>query len=288
MGSRCLSAPLFNMKTGILLIAFGRIGYMKMAFNMAKSLKFFSPDVKIALATDGTHTAIKDIEKYVDVFIPIEKGDPGDIKMSMYDLTPFENTLYLDVDGICIKDIRPLIDLYLKDGRPFISDVHGEGGINDDIHYSIWAKNKHIWAWFNLPIDAKFQGLQTSLVWFTKESKPLFDCIQKTKNFPKKFLTHKWGNSIPDELIFGGAAAKVGFDAKFTGRPIFFGNRGVARVTYDEMVENHYINSMYGNVNLVLSKYRRYYDQTVRQIKKDGGKSFLASDFINDKFVNHV
>jgi hypothetical protein len=279
--------PLFNMTTGILLIAFGRIGYMKMAFNMAKSLKHFSPDVQIALATDGTHVAIKEIENYVDIFVPIEKGDPGTIKMSMYNLTPFDNTLYLDVDGICIKDIRPLINAYKKDGRPFISDVHGEGGINDTIGYSIWALNKHIWAWWNLPIDAKFQGIQTSLVWFTKESKPLFDCIQETKNFPKKFLIHKWGNSIPDELVFGGAAAKVGFDAKFTGRPIFFGNRANGRISYEEMVQKHYINSMYGNVNLVLSRYRRFYDQTVRSMNK-GGKSYLASDFINDKFVNHV
>ena len=106
---------------GVVLFAFGKVGYYQAAYNLAYSIKYHSPNVKISLFVDDIKkckNATGDINNYVDSLNEIEhsdlyvdgKFDPAMLKVSLYKYLPFKNNLYLDVDAICLKDIQPLID----------------------------------------------------------------------------------------------------------------------------------------------------------------------------------
>jgi hypothetical protein len=46
------------MEKGILLIAFGKAGYAYMAYNMALSIRKTTPNLPIALVSDGIHKVL--------------------------------------------------------------------------------------------------------------------------------------------------------------------------------------------------------------------------------------
>ena len=61
----------------ILLIAFGKRGYAYAAYNLAFSLKHFSPALKITILTDGnifTHLNPSE-QKIFDKILPFKKPD---------------------------------------------------------------------------------------------------------------------------------------------------------------------------------------------------------------------
>jgi len=111
---------------GILLIAIGGVSYAKWAANIAASLRFHSHDVKIHLAhSEGFDNNFTEVEKerLFDSFSVIPKENytngkggfaPGKCKLFMNEYTPFERTIYIDVDGCAIKDIKPIFEA-LKD-----------------------------------------------------------------------------------------------------------------------------------------------------------------------------
>ena len=101
------------MDKGILLIALGK-HYNKLAYNMAKSIKRFS-DIPIAVITDDKEEFLLDafdiiIEPKLHDYLEGYAFNPFKFKTYIYDYTPFEHTIYLDVDGIALKDLTPLLE----------------------------------------------------------------------------------------------------------------------------------------------------------------------------------
>ncbi len=97
------------LKEGILLVSFGSATYAKYAYNMAYSIKHYCQSLPIFLYTDGV--GMNQIDQ--SVFDKVEHydfdlSDPGLNKIKLFEISPFEKTLYLDVDGVCLKDISPL------------------------------------------------------------------------------------------------------------------------------------------------------------------------------------
>lgn len=95
---------------GILLLATGNSLYGKLAFNAALSIKAGDPTIKIALVCDKS--AISELkENHISFFnhmyeIPKQcielNGKPHHFKAKthLYDLTPFEKTLFIDADTL--------------------------------------------------------------------------------------------------------------------------------------------------------------------------------------------
>jgi hypothetical protein len=274
------------MKKGILLIAFGKPGYAYMAYNMALSIRKHSPNLHITLASDGVESYMRSgYSKLFDNIVHFTPQEAGRVKVEMDTFSPYEHTLYLDVDGCLVSDIEPFFDKLIEEGKPFNTDVHGEGGLTDVIPYAIWAKNTASWAWFELPLDARYQAIQSSITYFSKEAKPLFEMAREKYNFPRKFLSHKWGNSIPDELIFSGCLAKLGWKVGFEKRPIMFGNNIRQGLTRRNIGEQYHVLSLFGNERLVRLRYREMYDLILKLMADKEFQPYSNRDFYNHKHV---
>ncbi len=97
------------MKQGIVLIALGHPYYGRMAYNLALTLKFKNPSMQIAIIHNHTSLSHLD-EKRMSIFdqlIPIEDSKYWTVngaqnyaypKLFLDQLTPFEETIFLDVD----------------------------------------------------------------------------------------------------------------------------------------------------------------------------------------------
>jgi len=264
------------MSKGIVLFAFGDRAYYNMAYNMALSIKATSK-LKVALVHDLHNFKLKPMPaENWDVFdklVPLQKKhtDAGQIKCNMYKYMPYEENLYLDVDGCALKSLDPLMDeLTAKEGW-FYTQVNGKGGKSDDIPYSIWATNDDIWEFFGLEEDAVLPAIQSSYVFVRKcdEAKAFFDKVAKNydKKFDKRKLTMRWGGSIPDELIYSGTMAQLGMNTDaHGGRHIYFGWKN--KETISEVFEGWYILAIYGGRRLVKVRYKELYDRHMRNICK--------------------
>ena len=268
------------MKKGVLLIAFGKPAYAYFAHNMLASIKHHSPDVQVCLASDGVERYLKpeQVGKFDQIkhFSPVK--DAGHNKLRMFELSPFDHTLFLDVDGCAVADVGKLLDTYIEDGRPVIGDVVGSGGLHHSINYQFWTHNYALWGWFGLPKDAGVQTLQTSSLYFDKsaKAKEFFDTAYKFRNFPHKLLINHWGGATPDELILTGAAARTGLDLKHEIKPVFFGFKHYREITDHNIGQKHFILSMYGNARLVKLRYREMYDRKMSHYTKSAYNSNLC------------
>lgn len=288
------------MSQGIVLMCFGKPAYAYAAYNMALSIRALSPKVNIALIHDTNVTYLRsDWHELFDLTILMDESeytnqkgiDPGKAKVGLYKHLPFKHNVWLDCDGILLKDISPLIDSLKTDGRSFISEVHGEGGIDERINYNVWARNKHIWEHFDLEKTDKYQAIQSSFAYIKKgkEATNLFKLAESKYNFPMHLLAHSWGGTMPDELIFSGALAKLKMDARIDKNVVHFGDSVMG---YNEATikENKYVLSLYGNGNgrtLTKSKFFEWYDRMiVEHSEKLGINGYSHSVIMSGKHVN--
>jgi hypothetical protein len=141
---------------GILLMCYGSSTYGKYAFNMAHSIKHYG-NFPIHLICDSVsikeiNTSIFDSFEVID-FEKEDKKDYGLSKIKIFERSPFEKTLYLDVDGVCLNDVEPWFNR-IANNHSVYAQLMGLGGLKDSISYNPWASNEVIWEKFNLKEDA--------------------------------------------------------------------------------------------------------------------------------------
>ena len=168
------------MTQGIFLMAFGHRAYAFCAANLSKSIKYFS-DVSITYCVEPglkKHLRKEDYDYFDKV---IELKTPQDAclaKVSIYDYLQYDQNLYLDVDAVCLQDVKPLLKDLADTKKFYCTDVRGVGGKDDNIHYSIWAENADVWEAFKLDDFATLPGIQSSFCFIRKN--------QKSKRFFEK------------------------------------------------------------------------------------------------------
>lgn len=177
----------------ILLISFGNGAYAKFASNLAHSIKYFC-NVEITLASDGCHIGydMSCIDKIIP-FTPADyNNDPCLIKISLNKITPYQHTIYLDVDMVCLQDPRKLFDTVLENN--FWIDALRQTDEN------WWMKSSKVEGYGCPKI---FNDVNSSIMKFSKSDgyfnrlKRLYDVINK------KDLKNTWGKKhfIPDEVL---------------------------------------------------------------------------------------
>jgi len=304
-----------SSKEGVVLFAFGKIGYYQAAYNLAYSIKYHSPTIKIALFVDDIKKCINatgDINKYIDSVNEIEKSDlyvdgkfdPAMLKVSIYKYLPFKNNLYLDVDAICLKDIKPLLDDLVNTKRYYISHCVGYHTI--DLGRSIpsmqWAWADDIWEHFKLDNDAILPAINSSLQFIKKgkDSKELFGLLRSlyTKNqLPLNKLRMKWGNGQPDELYMNVALAKSQYDPSYKNDGLvgkgktetgFIHFASVRGLTFQEVTENYYFQSYYGGRNFTSRFYTEWLDRLLKVMMSKEKKmhQFFIDRIISQKYSN--
>jgi len=194
---------------GILLLALGHPNWGRWAVNLAMSLKYASPDIKISIAYAGNginqvqgfgkglfDKILKVPEKY---YMKEGRVEYLKAKLALPRITPYKETLYLDSDMIWLPKHKPE-ELFLDVDFAIANrgSMNLEGDLTDD--FGVWASPKEIKKTFRFK-EGKFYNLSSEVVFFksTKEVKKLYDDALKIydrNDYDYRMFNH----AIPDEL----------------------------------------------------------------------------------------
>lgn len=273
----------------IVLFAFRKRGYVQQAYNLAFSLKHFSPDIPVTLFHDGIINKFPEEKRHVfDSIVKIENPDIAKFKAEIYDLSPYDETLYLDVDGIALKDISPLIHELQK--QNFYTHISGRQALNEgsSMRTMLWAFSEDIVSHFDLRPETILPSSNTSILWFKKtdEVKNLFEQwkLALDNPIPLKKLRHQWGAAQPDELYLNIAIAKTGIkvsDEKY----MFFGGNLVNK-TFGQITDENYFLSIYGGRGFTKQRYTEWYDRLLWGYHKPAHHVYQYNRFANEKHAN--
>lgn len=282
------------MSRGIMLLAWGKKGYGFMAYNLAVSLKHHSPGIPIHLI--ATETVLKEVTDR-SVFDHIEfiddaPSDPGRFKAQIYYRLPFDETLFLDVDGLCLQPIEPMLD------RLSASRVHYATFINEvyDINspnilpQMWWAYRQDIWSHYGFDHETKFPATQSSIQYIRKcdKTEELYRLFNEAFDnpIPLEQLRNKWGGGQPDELYLNVALAKQGEFNHIGSDAMYFGN--TSNVRPHQMAKDYYLLSLFGNRSNIKPMYWDYYDNVLGKIQSQRGMRHIYKGHAlrSDKIAN--
>lgn len=199
------------MSTGILMIAIGHENYMRMAVNLAASIKCNSK-ISIHLVHDDKwkDLSIEEQNLFDTNAIPAGKHwrtgpqvNAIKAKTRLYELSPFDRTLYLDVDMIMLN--RSIDGL--------LSDLLGA-------EFAIMNNGKEEVCWWADPSEIRsVTGNDHPMYWYYSEliyfekTDGMKEFFKRVKdNYDKPRVACKtFGNShMPDELAFIMASLQTG------------------------------------------------------------------------------
>lgn len=238
---------------GVVLIAGGHPYYGQMAANLAASLHLSAPGIKIHLAWHGLALTHLD-EKKKSLFSSMEKlkeeyvMDNGKAnyfkaKTHLLDITPFTDSLFLDVDMMWMprNPVTKLMD-ELKNIDFTITN-------RERIDIADIGKKTYLWADINSIkttygfTNGFIYGLHSELIWFkkTEKVKDYFKTVKEIYNSPK-VKTVQIAGGVPDEIAFAIASVKHNiYPHKFPFAPVYWyltDNRKGTSLSY---VDQNYI-----------------------------------------------
>ncbi len=237
------------MTRGILIQALGHNNYYQMAVVLAASIKANEPDMPICLVTDND---VKD--SHVGLFRMVKKPTKKSIykgnkieyikaKLFMYDLSPFDETIFLDADQITIDSCKYLP---IFEELASIDFTMSNTGLANT---SIWADMKEVKEVYG---ENPFWNFHSEFVYFkkSKEVKKYFDAAIKVYEENKiKTATRFSGATMADELAFQCAAIITGiYPHKENWTPNFWFDRDHAnsrKMPYE--LKNYVTYSIGGN-----------------------------------------
>lgn len=199
------------LNKGIILIATGHPYYGRMAYNLALSIKACE-GVPVAVVHDeGALKHLNDKQREVfDHLIPLPGNYRNGIqaKLHLDELTPFDHTLYLDVDMVWIGKRSPSQLFKSMEGVPFAAIYEGDSDKPNNKYY-FWADSEEIKKAYGVD---KVPQLRSEVIYF--ESAEVFQKARSLK--PQTMLNsiRMFGNVIPDELYFNIATAVLGIELK--------------------------------------------------------------------------
>lgn len=209
------------MAKGILLIALGNPIYGQMAFNLAMSIKAEDPKTEIALFyTDSAISTLKEWHtKVFDHFyvVPEEAymvdGKPQyqRCKLLMYHFSPFDETLYLDVDALWCPNRKAR---WLMSELEDYNFTIGCGGFLDIGNEKIEKNQYTFWGeWQEILKHHKITGGRlwqtwSAVVWFKKDPaiERMFELALEVYDDPDA-PCKEWAGGKPDEYCFNVAMA---------------------------------------------------------------------------------
>lgn len=280
------------MTKGIFLIAHGKKGYIYAAYNLAVSLKYFNPEIKISLLHDDSIDYLsEDQKRFFDILIKFNPAeDPGEIKLGMYDKLPFDYNLYLDVDSIALRDLTPVINELIEKGGSYYSHVSGVNKGEESFPELMWATPKQIREKYNLTSDSPIPSINTSFQFIKKcqKSKELFDqaLINLFNPIPLNELKTRWGGTQPDELYLNVALSQKNINADPGKEYVFFSSKIHAELSSIE--RDFALLTLYGGRGFIRLAYIEWYDRLMHKYCRSFGfsHSFKTRNILPDKHVN--
>lgn len=284
------------MTRGILLMAWGKRGYGFMAYNLATSIKHHSPGISIHLiATDHVLKEVTDRSVFDNIeLLSGDPSDPGRYKAGIYDVMPFDHTLFLDVDALCLQPIEPLFDKLIESDAyyaTFINEVYDITSPNI-LPQMWWAYRTDIWEHYDFDHTTRFPATQSSIQYIRRCDKTaeMYRLFQESFDnpIPLDRLRNKWGGGQPDELYLNVALAKMGEWHHIGDHAMYFGNTAALRP--HQVAQSYTLLSLFGNRSNIKPMYWDYYDNMLGKIQASRGfrHAFKGHLLKSDKIANQT
>jgi len=286
---------------GVSILAIGSPTYGVWAYNLAKSIKHFHPDMPIQLVYE--HGAIAGVDRSVfDCFTEINPAHsrrggrltPSYAKLNIYEYLPdWEKVMILDADTICMAEFDLLFD-QVNESRPYAIQTWGTTLQKDGIYSDMmWMRIEKMRAIFDLP-DQPIPGTNSSfqLLFMGGDAEAVYsDALDAYHHFESNFSIHdmhmSWGRNkthgvLPDELFFNASLARrSGYDGL---SPIKFHQvrEGSFKSVGEYCDQGYCFLGLWGDKTYNNAAVRQAYDMLV---KKYTGKAGDAKALLRQKFV---
>lgn len=182
--------------------------YGCMALNLACSIKSVEPDTQIAIVHDDialTHLTGAQRSTFTHLIpLPPEYRTGFGVKLHLDQLTPFDRTLYLDVDMLWLSK-KPSELFAGLSGFNIITEGDSNSPNNK---YYFWADPQEIKREYGVE---KVWQTRSEVIYFERDCK-VFNMARALKPETRLKTIRMFGTWIPDELYFNIAMAVTGID----------------------------------------------------------------------------
>jgi len=260
------------LNKGIILIATEHANYGNMAYNLACSILSVE-QVGIAVVYSGAGLSHLTPEQRAifsyEIKLPADFRTGFGVKLHLDELTPFENTLYLDADMLWLGRTPSELFTELSGcGFSIITEGHSDAA---NPKYYFWADAKEIKEKYNVN---KVWQTRSEVLYFEKGTK-VFEEARKLKPESKLTTMRKFGEWIPDELYFNIAMAVLGIDPhKPNWMPAYWARlHGEVMPNLSVLYREFYLLSFGSNAASAIMK--RAYDNVMRVVSNKMGKPYI-------------
>jgi hypothetical protein len=211
---------------GIVLIALGNPNYLKMAANLASSIRHTDKEISIHLVHSGlSHLTNEHLALFTsfaecpqDCYTKNGRTVYLKAKTCIYDLSPFDETILMDVD--LIWHGKKASDLFTElKGVDFTMQNRGYFDLSKekvDQNYSMWCNIAEVKSKYQT--DGRFYQLASELIYFKRSeaNKAYFSKVKEVFDNPLvstviqrngKKIADNFGGDLPDELAFNISSA---------------------------------------------------------------------------------
>lgn len=289
------------MTRGVTLIAVAHRGYLDWAINMACSIAYYSPDIKIQLIVSENLRNDAVTSGFFDYVTPLQKSDycdsqdrlfPAKLKLDLYRHLIFDETIYLDVDGFVIKDITPIFETKAD----LSGDIQGvyDKSMGELFNHLKWCKPSIIWDHYGLPEDAKLPAINSSFMFIRKSViveaifKQAYDNLMANP-IPVNLHWNKWGKvtpykvNQPDELYFDIALAQHNYIPEHNVAVYFrlIIDRGDIK-KFTDLQQTHYAIGLFGDLRTNHHSLKDIYNREMNRIWQamGMGKFYNTADIL--------
>ena len=235
-------------KRGIILLALGHPYYARMAYNLLASIRLHEPYLAVAIAVNGEGFGLLEEyqqEQFTKVIQLDNYTDPYRAKLDLDIISPFEQTLYLDVDMVWNNFKSPL-ELFDE-----LSEI--EFTIINRTRVS--TEEKILSAWIDLPSVKEQYGfdevydISSELIYFEKGTK-VFEVARKHYDSIKVDVK-KFGEGYPDEAYIMLALEELGIKLHETPfEPTYWQPRWNPKIHNEQHIGKFYALSVGGAYTL--------------------------------------
>ncbi|PCJ57939.1 MAG: hypothetical protein COA65_08750 [Rhodospirillaceae bacterium] len=259
---------------GVVILAMGNAYWGRWAYNLAMSLKYSSPEVKISLLYSGdglNHIVDKSLFDKLIPVPPEHYTTDGRVqylkaKTAIYKLSPYKETISLDADMVWLPK-KSINDLFheLKDVE-FTMANRSWMALESDLltdAFGVWASPKHIKEVFNFK-KGRFYNLSSEMIYFKKSKQISKLFSDASKLFDNESFNYTYfNNGMPDELPFTISMIKNEiYPHKDNYKPFYWESAEHLRLQGADLNNGFYAYSMGGHISHPMMK--RTYDNYVR------------------------
>jgi hypothetical protein len=255
---------------GILLLAIGHPYYGRMAYNLAMSIKAKDSSVHITLVyTEGSISHINERNLHLfDNKLAIDAtNQPFGAKLLLDQLTPYDRTLYMDVDTLWVNKCSPAKLFDELNGIAFTGITEGMHDYSDpnksdaNKQYPTWADLDEIKSVFQLQNSIIYQW-RSEFMYFEGQGQDVFEYARVAYARAQELTTvKKFADHIPDELAINIAVNQCGmWPHEYKWKPTYWDRLYGGNMTdIADLQANYYAISCGSNYNGAALK--RTYDR---------------------------